>query len=342
MDFHTELRQRMIYVMQSSLRSVRQVLGLGVQEFGDTIGLTRQSINNLENGKSRMNTAQFVAVCAVLDYFTELQPDLMPVVKSILNANDISQENAVFSNVEGNSFLKKWFLCFPSNSKVITMADTNMIRELSENYKIFLDNTALCEMKEENQTESLMEYMEQSGNRFIIPVLAADEIHNRFTTEHDEYSRHGIEMLTKLQKRQLVEFRGEKNDIRLTATLKSVFIKFKMIHRLALITQNRKLAEAILSLNDDSEIGGFEISVFRWHKYGILCDWKNYREEQEEQEEYDEISEEPELSENEDCIQDNFPLYKDEEDYDFGEEDEYPEYNQNEIASEIPSGWDLI
>ena len=44
--------------MQVSLKQIRQVLGFGVQEFGDLIGLTRQTINNLETQKNKMSSIQ--------------------------------------------------------------------------------------------------------------------------------------------------------------------------------------------------------------------------------------------------------------------------------------------
>jgi len=63
-DFYYQLRQRMVDAMQASLKQIRQVLGFGVQEFGDLIGLTRQTINNLETQKNKMSSIQYIAVCA--------------------------------------------------------------------------------------------------------------------------------------------------------------------------------------------------------------------------------------------------------------------------------------
>ncbi|MDE6834001.1 MAG: helix-turn-helix domain-containing protein [Ruminococcus sp.] len=96
MDFYSQLRQRMIDTMQISLRRIRQVIGLGVQEFSDVVGITRQSLNNLESLKVKMSAIQFVAVCAVIDHFVESQPELMSVIISILNSNDTLYDNCVY------------------------------------------------------------------------------------------------------------------------------------------------------------------------------------------------------------------------------------------------------
>ena len=68
-DFYYQLRQRMIGIMQTSLKQIRQVLGFGVQEFGDLMGLTRQTINNIETKKNTMSSIQYIAICAVIDNY---------------------------------------------------------------------------------------------------------------------------------------------------------------------------------------------------------------------------------------------------------------------------------
>ena len=76
----------MVNCMQESLKQIRQVLDLGVQEFSDIVGLTRQSLNNLESEKVRMSTVQFLAVCAVIDHMVNSQPKLRGIIYSILNS----------------------------------------------------------------------------------------------------------------------------------------------------------------------------------------------------------------------------------------------------------------
>ena len=75
-DFYYQLRQRMVETMQVSLKQIRQVLGFGVQEFGDLIGLTRQTINNLETQKNKMSSIQYIAICAVIDNCLKDKPEL--------------------------------------------------------------------------------------------------------------------------------------------------------------------------------------------------------------------------------------------------------------------------
>lgn len=274
MDFYSQSRQKMIDKMQLSLKPIRQVLNLGVQEFGDIIGLTRQSINNLENCKVKMNVVQFLAICAVIDHFMEANPQLRQIIITILNSNDSSSDNNLFDDCEDTTLLKKWFLCFPDYSKVI-QSKSDTISDLVENYIIFLDDTTLCEFSLTNQITSLITKMEQSSKKFIIPLKAVENIQNRLLDKESinfQAAQNGISNIRKLQELGIVEIRGEKSDVNIFTTLVSVFVKYKLVYRLALITQNPKLAKTVMLLNND-EIGGFQILVLRCLPDGVLQKW---------------------------------------------------------------------
>lgn len=273
-DFFVERRQKMVSTMQLSLKQIRQVLNLGVQEFSDIVGMTRQSINNLENSKIKMSTVQYIAICAVIDHFTEYQPEITPIIVSILKSNDTFSDNAIFDDVKNGCFLKEWFSCFPDSSKVITR-NNDLISDITEHYKIFLDDTALCEMSDVLCFSELIERMKQMEKKFIIPLRAIDSIHNQLLSEDMEQKElisKGIQNITRLRSLGMADIRGEENDVTILSTLVSVFSKYKMIYRLALITQNRHLANAILALNKD-DIVGFPILVLCFSD-GALQPWQ--------------------------------------------------------------------
>ena len=98
-DFYYQLRQKMIDIMQASLKQIRQVLGFGVQEFGDLMGLTRQTINNLETQKNKMSSIQYIAVCAVIDNYVKDKPELLHVLSTILCSNEDGNAINIFSNI---------------------------------------------------------------------------------------------------------------------------------------------------------------------------------------------------------------------------------------------------
>lgn len=282
-DFYYNLRQRMVEAMQISLKQVRQVLGFGVQEFGDLIGLTRQTINNLETQKNKMSAIQYVAVCAVIDNCVKDKPELLPILSTILCSNESDQENNVFETIENGSFLKKWFLCFPDESRIFNFAtnDTSVIanedfNNIAENYRVFLDQTVLFEEGFSDAIQPLVVALRNNGNKFIVPLKVIEAIQHQMMCSDDRdvsIAQHGMKLLMDMQTEELIEIRGEKSDVNVISTFVSVFAKFKCVNRLALITCDPKLADQIIALNNDT-IGGFNILVLKYSKDTGIQRWE--------------------------------------------------------------------
>lgn len=282
-DFYYQLRQKMIDTMQLSLKQIRQVLGFGVQEFGDLFGLTRQSINNLESRKKQMSAIQYVAICAVIDHCTKDKPELLSVLSTILRSNESEQESGVFETIENGSLLKKWFLCFPDDSKIIGFPQTESsviestdFGNIADSYRIFLDQTVFLEDGFLNAIQPLISAMKNNGSKFIVPLKVIEAIQYQMLSadgEEAKSARCGMNLLMGMQKENLVEIRGEKSDVNIISTFVSVFAKFKCVNRLALITCSSKLANQVASLNNDA-IGGFNILILKYSKGNGIQKWK--------------------------------------------------------------------
>ena len=54
-------------ILQHNLLHFRKSLNMSAQEFGELIGVTRQTINNIESGRSNLTTPQYLAILYVLD-----------------------------------------------------------------------------------------------------------------------------------------------------------------------------------------------------------------------------------------------------------------------------------
>lgn len=53
--------------MQKYLLLIRRTVGWTAEEFGDRIGVTRQTINNIESGRNKLTKTQYIAMRSVLD-----------------------------------------------------------------------------------------------------------------------------------------------------------------------------------------------------------------------------------------------------------------------------------
>lgn len=79
-------RQLQINRLQQNLSSIRKIAGWSAETLGNKIGVTKQTISNLENKKTPMTFTQYIAIRAVLDAETETNKDneALPKVISIL------------------------------------------------------------------------------------------------------------------------------------------------------------------------------------------------------------------------------------------------------------------
>lgn len=53
--------------LQDNLLLIRRAVGWTAEEFGSQIGVTRQTINNIESGRNKLNKTQYIAMRSVLD-----------------------------------------------------------------------------------------------------------------------------------------------------------------------------------------------------------------------------------------------------------------------------------
>lgn len=270
-DFFLKTRQEMIETLQISLRAVRQLLGLSAQELGELIGLTRQTINNLELGKSQMSPTQYVAVCAVIDNCISEKPELLIAIKAVLKVSVVNTDGQVVSNVHNSSFLKKWFFCFTNdhgdftdNIEVSSNNYAKFLNMLAQNYKIFVDWTFLVMQNSNRGLESISAELLDSNNSIIVPLRVVEYLQQQILSSNQEeahIAKNAIATINKYLKEGTIEIRGEKDDSNVYSTFISVFAKYKTSHRLCLLTQDDNLAKDILSMNEKQEMAGFPIFV---------------------------------------------------------------------------------
>lgn len=91
MTVNTDERAFRIRRLQNNLSTIRKVVGWTTEQMGEKIGVSKQTISNLENGKNPMNFTQYIAIRAIIDYEIETNTDnevLPKVVTILLDSND--------------------------------------------------------------------------------------------------------------------------------------------------------------------------------------------------------------------------------------------------------------
>ena len=71
----SEYRIQEIKKLQDNLIYIRNAGGWTTEEFGNMLGVTKQTISNLENKKSIMSLTQYIAIRSVLDFKISVTPE---------------------------------------------------------------------------------------------------------------------------------------------------------------------------------------------------------------------------------------------------------------------------
>ena len=102
MDKQFEQRQKQINRLQENLSSIRKIAGWTAEVLGNKIGVTKQTISNLENNKTPMNFTQYIAIRSVLDAEIEQNKEnkVLPQVIAILLDSDNELDNDEYEEIQ--------------------------------------------------------------------------------------------------------------------------------------------------------------------------------------------------------------------------------------------------
>ena len=98
--------------MQDNLLLIRRTIGWTAAEFGDQIGVTRQTINNIESGRNKLTKTQYIAMRSVIDAEIVKHPEETQMVETLLDMLIDHPEN--YSKADYNELIEKANLMSPS------------------------------------------------------------------------------------------------------------------------------------------------------------------------------------------------------------------------------------
>ncbi len=99
-----KIREREIQIkkLQQNLSPIRKIAGWTAEVLGDKIGVTKQTISNLENKKTSMNFTQYIAIRSVLDYeiANNKENEVLPKVVALLLDCEDEMDESDYSKVQ--------------------------------------------------------------------------------------------------------------------------------------------------------------------------------------------------------------------------------------------------
>lgn len=126
--------------MQENLLLIRRTVGWTAEKFGEKIGVTRQTINNIESGRNKLTKTQYIAMRSVLDAEMAQTPEDTQMLKVLLDILVDHPEN--YSSEDRASLLSKANMMAPSIlAGSTTRADVS--REWMKAAGIIVGGTAL-------------------------------------------------------------------------------------------------------------------------------------------------------------------------------------------------------
>ena len=102
MDKQFDQQQKQINRLQENLSSIRKIAGWTAEVLGNKIGVTKQTISNLENKKTPMNFTQYIAIRSVLDAEIEQNKEnkVLPQVIAILLDSGDELDNDEYEEIQ--------------------------------------------------------------------------------------------------------------------------------------------------------------------------------------------------------------------------------------------------
>lgn len=151
-------------------------------------------------------------------------------------------------------------------------------RNIMESYvrecKIFIDTCSLLHIAVDKFWRNIIPLLRQYQAKIIIPLRSIEELEkhsqNAGKPELAQNANNTLKILQRLLQADFVEIRGEKTDNFVDNVFQVVFTKFRMTHKLLLITQDNDLARDILALNGNRSVRANPVNVKRINHYGFL------------------------------------------------------------------------
>ncbi len=68
------VNKKMLKKMQDNFIPIRKIMGWRQQDLADKLGVSKQTINNIENNRQELNKAQYIAIRMIIDCEIENRP----------------------------------------------------------------------------------------------------------------------------------------------------------------------------------------------------------------------------------------------------------------------------
>jgi transcriptional regulator with XRE-family HTH domain len=258
------IQSQQIDLFQDSLKKIRTVIGWSGASLAEILGVSRQTINNLESKKTAMSVVQYLAFGAAVEQAKKRSPETMRIIDALLSG--FPQIESGIARVGSFNLVDEWFLGFPDYFNFITpnenaLSSFELIEKIATDYKIFV-----C--PEVFQVPGVLAFLDaielplkKNENKLILPATAIKDL---------SLSLDVVEKINILTKENLAEFKGDVDDPQINELVLSLCARFRSKYKICIITQDSLLAMDVLTLNSLRSQYGAQIVVIKLNTSGDL------------------------------------------------------------------------
>jgi DNA-binding XRE family transcriptional regulator len=163
--------QNKIKRLQKNLSSIRKILGWTAEALGEKIDVSKQTISNIENGKTTMSLAQYKILCSVIKEEIETREKISKAVELLLEGDDIP-------NISYDSIVHLFFISVARlerkkgsmyrsakiyKKKICEMLGCEKINSKPESSLIEVFEKKKCKLTSEDEEFFICEFIDRNG-----------------------------------------------------------------------------------------------------------------------------------------------------------------------------------
>ena len=224
-------------LLQSELKTIRLYMDFSTQELADYLGVTRQTINNLESGKTKLSATQVIALFAIIDRRLRHDSKEYSSVRKLIGESPCDSDNSP-------SLLELWFDCLELKTKdnLVDLNNEDESEELSEGI-IFVMYDFLMETRSIEVLKSLAPHLLKNGQQIILPrihALKLIEVSEQGDAVQAEQAKKIMEYFVQLNADNLMQIRGKESDLFETDNdlIEYILSRYSSQEHIAILKQN--------------------------------------------------------------------------------------------------------
>lgn len=245
-----------IAFVQQNFRRLRSICEWSASDVADVLGITRQTVNNVELGKTQLSILQYLGFASMLDWCRKNRPDVAAYLNVCLTHFPGSGQGVPAD------LLSSWFSSFPRQfpetrylkNAFENIQSVNLIEHIAERCKIFI--TPDIFLRNRKCLEDLGAAALQFKNPLIVPAKAFAQIEPSLSEDCRDF-------VTACRRDGRIKFYGSEQDASLAEVITTQMLRLRTKYPLCLVTGNRVLASDVQALDALQSVSGYDITTAR-------------------------------------------------------------------------------